>query len=351
MQLNICVDGIIEMLQKNGGITVYFYELLKRLSLNNDIKLHYLSYNDHGNISRMLGGLVTDDNHVAISRRTAKVLERYRSVDVKIKDAIFHSTYYRLPSYRNKKIVTTVHDFTYEKYRSGVARRVHCAQKYRAIRASDHVICVSQNTANDLQRYCPISPERISVVYNGVSESYKPLSSMRNHQPRSVVFVGSRGGYKNFDKVVLALRNDPELSLVIVGGGPLNPLEKAFLVTNIGERYRYLSYLTDDELNAEYNSALCLAYPSEYEGFGIPIVESMKAGCPVVAIGKSSIPEVAGDSAILLKNAEHGSILDAIQSLKSDEIRGDYVQRGLQQSFKFSWDKTYKETAKVYAEL
>ena len=188
--MKLIVDGIIENLQENGGCTVYFAQLLTFLQ-NNNISLEYIRFKSED------GNIPLKGEHTKVVYETAKLLERWRDVEIKgeLSDSIFHSTHYRLPKQR-VKTVTTVHDFTYELYRKGPARWMHSWQKFRAIRNSDLVICVSQNTADDLMKFCPIDPAKIRVVYNGVSSVYTPLS--QTEHTNEVVFIAARGWYKNF---------------------------------------------------------------------------------------------------------------------------------------------------------
>ncbi|ARR50739.1 glycosyltransferase family 1 protein [Photobacterium damselae subsp. damselae] len=321
----IIYDDIINSLQSSGGISVYFDQIYKRLN---------------------------SKEYVFIEERWPKTIRRY--IDCKIprplniSSNVFHSSYYRLPLNKRIPIVTTVHDFTYEKYKYGPAKWLHCWQKYRAIRNSDIVICVSKNTANDLKQYCSVPDSKIRIIYNGVSESYYPIEDS-SYKKNEVLFVGARGGYKNFDKAVQTLSQMPELTLTIIGGGELSNTERKFLDENIPGRYVALGRVSEEELNLLYNRAYALLYPSSYEGFGIPIIEAMKAGCPVVAVRCSSIPEVAGDAAILTDNAEANAFVDALRLIKQD--RNEIVVAGIIQAKKFSWDKCFQETLSVYKEL
>lgn len=326
----IVYDGIIEKLQPMGGITVLFQQLLMRSNVS-DVK--YCSYVGDSNI------LTSEKNKINLKPR---VLERYRDFKPKVdENDIFHSTYYRLPSSKTN-IVTTVHDFTYEKFVMGLPKRVHIWQKYKAINNSDHIICVSNNTAMDLQYYCNISADKISVIHNGVAEDYFPLNVEFSE---NILFVGARSGYKNFDKAVDAVALSSRFNLRIVGS-PLSSTEVAFLDARLPNRYFYLGKLTNKELNREYNSAFALLYPSSYEGFGIPAIEAMSAGCPVVAINCSSLPEVVGDAGILLDSSEPELIHDALLALEN--IRSKLICRGYVQAKKFSWDRCYNETRNVY---
>ncbi|RBM63627.1 MULTISPECIES: glycosyltransferase family 4 protein [Vibrio] len=319
----ILFDPIIYHLQKGGGITVYFSSIQNRIKAK-------------------------AEEHIVLTIADEKLANRYRDCDTGLFSGVFHSSYYRLPTNRELKIVTTVHDFTYEKFVRGPAKWVHCWQKYRAIKHSDIVICVSHNTAGDLMHYCPIDPSKIRVIHNGVSESYHVLPDVQS-KTNEVLFVGARAGYKNFELAIDALVKRPELSLSIVGGGPLSEAEQQRLEARIPGRYTWLGRLSDEELNLAYNRAYALLYPSSYEGFGIPIIEAMRAGCPVIAVNVSSIPEVAGSAAILTDAADADLFASALLSIP--QRREALVAAGLEQAKKFSWDKCFEETLQVYKEL
>ncbi|WP_108743342.1 glycosyltransferase family 1 protein [Salinivibrio sp. MA351] len=333
----VVYDGIIESLQSGGGVSVVFNEIVSRMD-----SYLYISYNIDSKIAK--------SEYNQVDKFT--FLERYKrcriSRNVYKRTSIFHSTYYRVPSDRSIPTVTTVHDFTYENFVKGPANWVHCWQKYRAIKHSDIVICVSHNTARDLMHYCPIDPSKIRVIHNGVSESYHVPPDLPA-KTNEVLFVGARAGYKNFELAVDALVKRPELSLSIVGGGPLSETEQQRLDACLTGRYTWLGRLSDEELNLAYNRAYALLYPSSYEGFGIPIIEAMRAGCPVVAVNASSIPEVAGNAAILTNYADAELFSNALLSVS--EKREALVIAGLEQAKKFSWDKCFEETLQVYKEL
>ncbi|WP_046483508.1 glycosyltransferase family 4 protein [Pseudomonas veronii] len=318
----ILFDGVIYNLQSSGGISVLFNELLSRLPVN--------SYD-------------------LVVPRLKRPLERYRDFDVRQSYDIFHSTYYRLPSKRDGQIVTTVHDFTYERYSSGLKRKVHSWQKKRAVQGADKIICVSECTRRDLIEFYGAEYEpRVVVVPNGVSEGYFPLAVEVVEQ---VLFVGARGGYKNFEATVNALSQLSGIGLVCVGGGGFSPGELIFLERKIPGRYKHAGFLSNNELNIEYNRSICLVYPSLYEGFGIPVLEAMRAGCPVIAVNSSSIPEVAGTSAFLVEKGEVTELRDAIRYFYSVDNRQKYIVMGRAQAEKFSWDSTFRQTLSVYNNL
>lgn len=342
--MKLIVDGIIENLQNGGGCTVYFEQLLSFYQENN-LHLDYIKYtNGHNNIS-------LNHQNTFMHQRELRILERWRDVDVSdfTNDSIFHSTHYRLPCDKKRnKIITTVHDFTYELYRKGPAQWMHSWQKNRAINKSDFVICVSNNTAKDLLRYCPIDEGKIRVIHNGVSNVYRQIDNVA--KTNEVLFVGGRGWYKNFAMAVEAISLTSEFTLSIVGGGVLTAEEIKMLDTKIPGRYKHLGRVSDEELNEIYNRVFCLLYPSFYEGFGIPVIEAMRSGCVVIAVNESSIPEVAGDAAYLLDNANPVAIMGAINDLANSGLYNKLRKDGFFQAEKFSWEKCYNETHAVYRE-
>jgi len=337
----LIIDGIIYSLQKHGGISVYFNEIISRLNLI-DFQYEAIIYDE--SFSRC------DKNNLNIEFRRSRLLERYRSCDVKNSAKVFHSSYYRVPS-RVVPLVTTVHDFTYEMFFKGIPLIIHRRQKYDAIRRSQAIICVSENTKRDLLHYLPdINEKIVYVIPNGVGSAFYPIvpSYKTSNQGSYVLYVGARHSYKNFTILVDALSVMKDLSLVCVGGGLMTKIESSLISNALPNRFTHYPYVPDSELNKLYNDAFALVYPSSYEGFGIPPLEAMRAGCPVIALNCSSIPEVTGNAALLLGEASSGAIKTALNLLAESSQRSLFRERGFLQSAKFSWDKTFKSTLDIY---
>lgn len=319
----IYYDGVIYNLQKGGGVSVLFNELIRRLP---------------------------EECYQLSIPKFYTPFGRYISCRQPNNAKIFHSTYYRLARDFNGSTVTTVHDFTYEKYNRGLKQKVHGWQKEKAVQGADVIICVSNSTKSDLLDYYGAALEsRIQVVHNGVSEDYYsiPNYTIKNQ----VLFIGSRNGYKNFKSTVIGLSCIKDVNLICVGGGGFTKAELAFLDKLLPGRYKHAGFLSNEALNYEYNSSICLLYPSKYEGFGIPVLEAMRASCPVVAVNASSIPEVAGDAAYLLDKGNSEEIQQSIEYFMISSNRDLYIKKGLIQASKFSWDKTYQDTLEVYEKL
>jgi mannosyltransferase len=356
----ILIDNIVFALQKSGGISVVWYEILQRLLIDTEIDFHMIDLPNQ-NIFRK--NLTIPIEVLCENNLSGYPLNVQRYLNPKTDGkGIFHSSYYRTSSSRNFVNITTVHDFTYEYFRAGIPRLIHQFQKSQAIKNSKKIICVSQNTKTDLMRFFPsISQENIKVIYNGVDSIYQPIqkeeTQIQEICPFSsgeyLLFVGERKSpHKNFNMVVNACKitNHP---LVMVGGGPINENENQLLLDELGQnRFKLLSGINNEQLNLLYNHALCLLYPSLYEGFGIPVLEAQKAGCPVISTNKSSIPEVAGRGAILLDKVTEFQIADAVKLLENNLIfTNNLIQKGHQNAERFSWDKCYLETKQLYKEV
>jgi mannosyltransferase len=335
-QLNVTIDGIIFSLQRNGGISVYFATLLKFLR-DRDIDTSLMLYENSSDVLDFLLPNISP----------ARPMERYRACPLFGASSVFHSSYYRKPSNPKIPSVVTVYDFNYEKSIKGFRRWVHSNQKFSTIRSAQSIICISEATKRDLLHYVGIaSGQSIEVIHCGVSSAFHPITVAKPVAP-FVLYVGQRGGYKNFRLALAAMEFLPDFELHCVGGGHFSREEFIGVPFRIIDRVKYLGALSDAKLNIVYNQAICLIYPSEFEGFGIPVVEAMRAGCPVVSGECDAVREVGQDALLVAHDYEPRSFANCI-NLASSQARNDFVSRGIHIADKFSWVRAHEKTLEIY---
>lgn len=342
----ITLDSIIFGLQRFGGISNYWAKLVEFASIEPELaanlilpkRLIYRDFNDDW--PRCLPVLRDE-----LDSRLARYL-RARTFG---NGGVFHTSYYRLPRRRVDKYVVSVYDFTYERYRTGLARLVHTKQKLASIRRADAVLCISESTRHDVLEFCPkVDAAKLHVIHLGVDAKtfyQEAVGSIANEQ--TVLFVGQRGGYKRFDLAVEAVRQLPNLILGVVGPA-LTGEERTFLQQRLGDRWHEFGAVSTAELRRLYSSVFAFIFPSDYEGFGLPILEAMACGCPVVAAQLSSLPEVGGSAALYADRQCGESYASALSALDSATVREDVIRAGIKRAAEFDWFKTLQKTKAVY---
>jgi glycosyltransferase involved in cell wall biosynthesis len=270
---------------------------------------------------------------------------------------VFVTSYYDpyfLDCIGEKPFVLTLHDMIHDIYPQYFGDdSVTIARKRLLLEKAARVICVSNNTRKDVLSFYPdLDPEKFSVIH--LSHSIDAMSAAAIALPsRYVLYVGNRAAYKNFgyfiESVAPLLAADRELFVVCAGGHGLEKSERA-LLKNLGIDGQVVQRsFKDEELGDFYARARCFVFPSEYEGFGIPILEAMACGCPVILSNRSSFPEVAGDSAVFFELNDSQDLRGKVAALLSDDaLRETFVQRGLRRAAEFSWRRTALGCLEVY---
>lgn len=361
--MHVLYDGHIYLMQATGGVNRYFANLIGRLPA--DVTPHLTmcgprSVNFPVN-SRMRVYNYRRFRPASVSYRLEKLFFDYTS-RARHYD-LAHPTYYTILSRSEFKkyrcpVVVTVWDMIHELFPAELdpAGR-HAEEKRRAIMAAQAVICISENTKNDLLERYPVPPERVRVTHLA-SEIDASLATGPETIPTSpyYLYVGLRFGYKNFNGLLAAfarmLSVRPGLALGVVGA-PFSDNERK-LIAELGleEAIEHYEQVSDAHLAKLYHHSLAFVYPSFYEGFGIPPLEAMSCGTPVVASNRSSIPEVIGDAGLLFDPENTDELTDILITLADDSSqREDLIARGHERAKVFSWDKTVAETLEIYREV
>lgn len=268
---------------------------------------------------------------------------------------VFTSTYYTTPI--RTPMVLMVYDMIPELFDFDMSLR-GWTEKATAISYAQEYLCISHNTRRDLLALYPeIPPERVQVAYCGVDERiFHPRSQAQVEAFRDrygldrpyFLFVGSRvqhNGYKNsrlfFDAV--AQMGDAEFDVFCAGGEPEIEAEILEMLPP-GVRCQR-QQLTDDELATAYGGATALVYPSLYEGFGMPVIEAMASGCPVITTHHGSLAEAAGDAALLVSGTSVDEMAEALARIQQPEVQAAFRAKGLEQAKKFRWSAMARQLA------
>ncbi|AMR32933.1 hypothetical protein A0256_16660 [Mucilaginibacter sp. PAMC 26640] len=363
----IFLDSIVFQIQKFGGASTYWKELLSNfVKLNGvNIILQSARKEDLNHDGRIICDLVESFNVNLLIEDTIPVsLLRYLPLTRRLPPkSLYHNSYYRTCLQKNVVNIFTVHDFTHKR---GLASKfprklIHIGLTALGLKNADGIICISQSTKNDLLHYYPhIREDKIRVIYHGVSDVFSPLrnytgakifNDQLNLAEQYVLFVGKRAGYKKFEIIPEALLKHKHLKLVIVGGGDIKQQEWASLNAALPGRFIHLNGVNNEQLNVLYNYAHCLVYTSVYEGFGIPVLEAMKAGCPVITNRLSSLGEISGDAALFINDVTAASLDQKLTEINTPEMRQQLIAKGLERSRLFTWEKCSAETLNFYKEI
>jgi glycosyltransferase involved in cell wall biosynthesis len=267
---------------------------------------------------------------------------------------VFHGLNQRLPHARLRRAVTTFHDLFVltGEYSTPEFRRRFAEQARDAAGRSDRIIAVSQFTARQAIDILGVEEARVRVVHHGVRA---PVSAAAVTRQKIILHVGAIQRRKNISRLVDAFeRVDPGWQLVLAGSAGYGAQEIAARIgaARSRDRIRMPGYVPPAELANWYAQAAIFAFPSLDEGFGMPVLEAMAAGTPVIASNRSAIPEVAGDAAWLVDPEDTDELADALVALTQDpERRADLSRRGLARAAQFTWAEAVEKTWQVYREV
>ncbi len=368
--MQVVIDSNIYQLQLTGGISRLFSEIIPRMcELDNSIHITLLTNRKplqllptHEQITHHY--IPSIERYLRPGRVWKPILPMMRRQVFKLRlgpkrEGIWHSTFFTMPeSWVGLKVVT-VFDMIYERFPNlydGLGDEKFRKLKRDCLQDANAVICISETTRQDLQDFYGIDKDYTYVTHLACSDVFRQLDQSNDQleltlEKPFLLYVGDRARYKNFNSLmktysVWAGRKD--VNIVVVGKPWLSSEANNLVQLGIQRNVNLLSHVDDEQLCQLYNKAIAFVYPSLYEGFGIPLVEAMSCGCPIIASYIPSTIEIAGDCPIYFKPDESDDLLNAFNVAIFEGQNSDRVQRGLTCKKKYSWNKTAIQTLDIY---
>ena len=282
---------------------------------------------------------------------------------------ILHSTTFCAPRDHYGKLIVTIYDISFLTLPEchTEANRQHCLKgTLDAVRYADRIIAISNHGKQELVKYFDADPDKIVVTHLAAKDIFAPCGPEEQNRvlekygiSRGFIFtVGSYEPRKNIGTLIRAYVNLPENikkqhPLVIAGGkGWLNSDIDALIESQVSSQIRRIGYVDEQELPALYSAAAAFVYPSLYEGFGLPILEAMSCGAPVITSNTSSMPEISGDAALLFDPTNVQQLTTLLNEVMGNaKLRKELSRKGMKRAGQFSWEKTARATLKIYEDL
>ncbi len=366
--MKILYDHQIFTQQQYGGISRYFYELIKRFDrIENNCNVATLYSNNayyNKEVNQKLKSFFPNNNFRGKCRIVKKINQEVSNLKIGKGDFdVFHPTYYDpyfINRLKGKPFVVSFYDMIHEKFSNQyedlkLDTKIFDNKK-RLLEHSSKIIAISETTKKDIIELFDVDSSKIEVVYLGNSLQYFDDGNNRLVEEDYILFVGNRAIYKNFIFFVTAIAPlliDNNLKLICAGGGNFSQEELDLLKRlKVEERVVFKQIVNDDVLANYYSHAVFFCFPSLYEGFGIPVLESFACGCPTLLSTGGSLPEIGGDAALYFDPTNPDSLEKvASELINSQSLRQSLKEKGYSRLKEFSWDKTFQDHLNVYKNI
>lgn len=364
--MRIAFDHQVFTMQRYGGISRYFCNLIEELKKINQEAKVFAGFYQNQYLSQLDESLFSGFSIQKYPKGTGRLFNmgNHCFTQNQIKSFapdIIHETYYSQVKVKSSRVprVVTVYDMIHELFPESFPKNDSLSKwKKRALENADHIISISHHTKADLIKLFQIPESKISVVHLASNFVIRGKTQSKNEGSKPyVLYVGSREGYKNFDVLLQAFSKSKKInqdfSLIAFGGGGFNSSEIS-RIKDLGLSLENIKQISgnDQTLFDLYSSATSFVYPSKYEGFGLPPLEAMACGCPVISSNTSSMPEVIGNAAAYFSPFDLEELIDSLQRvLYHEELRNELIAKGSLRVKEFSWEKCALETLNVYKKV
>lgn len=367
-------------LKNRSGVGVYTYELSKRLQAYEQIELQGDVFNflERNDLKQDLMGIDFNKETCklfpyGVYRRIWHYLPIKYNQLFKREAQLTHFFNFIVPPRIEGKVMNTIYDLTFEFYPETMdkrnLRRIKRDLAY-SLERPDKIITISEATKQDMIQHLRVDPSKIEVIYCGVD--FKHFNEARNNSQsvrekyqlpdQYILYIGTLEPRKNIETLIEAFKrfkiegdkSNAKIKLVLAGkkGWLYEGIFKKIQELGLEDDVVDLGYIDEIDKPALYQMAQCFVFPSIYEGFGIPVIEAMAAGTPVITTNVSSLPEVAGEAGVLVDPKDTIAIAESMYQLTTNEAKKqELIQKGYTQAQKFSWETSAEKLYRVYKEL
>jgi glycosyltransferase involved in cell wall biosynthesis len=347
------------ILRKSTGTTTYALNLLEYLQFLQPCLLTSFSFPIY-NCYSVPSNQTSEQGLSGHLKRLIWTQFQLPKIYTELKAQLLFSPIAEAPLWTQCRSIVMVHDFIPLRFPKRFSPLTPYHRYYipQVLKQAEYIICNSQSTAQDIVKFCNISANKITPILLAYdSNHFRPIieEALQSRSPYSYfLYIGRHDPYKNISRLISAFANlssNHEYQLWLAGPSDKRytpALKKQVQELDIADRVKFLDYVPYDDLPKIISRAIALVFPSLWEGFGLPVLEAMACGTPVITSNLSSLPEVAGDAAILIDPYRVEEITDAMQAISNDlGLRSHLSQLGLERATQFSWEKTGQATAEV----
>jgi glycosyltransferase involved in cell wall biosynthesis len=353
----------VRMIQA-AGVGTYIRELLPRVA--SALRAHSISLIGDADLLKTFPWSRARSFRIIDCKAPIYSVREQIELPVKIpkETALFWSPHYNHPLLYRGRVLVTVHDtfhLAMPEFVSGWHRRMYASIMFRAVRKkADGILCVSEFGKEQLVMFCPQGKQSVTVVYNGVDRGWQANSAWSSPHPKPyILFVGNVKPHKNLRRLLDAfmLVEKEFCDLVIIGrreGFITGDPDLVQHASRMKERVHFLGEIDheDERLRRYYAAAEALVLPSLYESFGLPALEAMALGCPVIVSKVGGLPEVCGDAALYVNPYDVSNIAAQIERILTDRtLRDRLKQAGIARAEQFDWDRAATSTVEVITDL